>query len=105
RIFAMRVKWLPRILVFTSRSGKEDWETFSKQYTSLLKQLDRLGLKRASGMTLSDYAMTVDDYFGGDTMRKLTTAYEKGLYGGNITDHEWVSLKEMWEDLIKRTSG
>ncbi|WP_203249027.1 DUF4129 domain-containing transglutaminase family protein [Sporosarcina beigongshangi] len=105
RIFAMRVKWLPRILVFASRSGKEDWETFSKQYTSLLKQLDRLGLKRASGMTLSDYAMIVDDYFGGDTMRKLTTAYEKGLYGGNTTNHEWVSLKEMWEDLIKRTSG
>ena len=35
----------------------------------------------------------------------LTTAYEKGLYGGNITDHEWAVLQEIWEDLINRTSG
>ncbi|MEK5037015.1 DUF4129 domain-containing transglutaminase family protein [Sporosarcina sp. FSL K6-3457] len=104
RLFVVRVKWLPRVLIYASRSGKEDWVTFDKQYTSLLKQLNRLGLKRANGMTLSDYAKTVDTHFGGDGMRKLTAAYEKGLYGGNTTDHEWASLQEVWEDLINRTS-
>ncbi|MFJ7936776.1 transglutaminaseTgpA domain-containing protein [Sporosarcina sp. NPDC096371] len=105
RLFVVRVKWLPRVLIYANRSGKADWNTFDKQYKSLLKQLDRFGLKRAVGMTLSDYAMTVDDYFGGDGMRKLTTAYEKGLYGGNTIDHEWAVLREVWEDLINRTSG
>ncbi len=104
RLFVVRVKWLPRVLIYASRSSKKDWVTFDRQYTSLLKQLNRLGLKRAGGVTLTDYAATVDDYFGGDTMRLLTTAYEKGLYGGNTTDHDWTRLKEMWEDLINRTS-
>jgi len=105
RIFVNRVKWLPKVLVYTHRSKREDWATFKIRYNSLLKQLDRSGLKRATGMTLSDYATTVDYYFGGDRMKMLTTAYEKGLYGGNITDHEWSTLREIWEDLINRTSG
>ena len=105
RIFVSRVKWLPKVLVYTHRSKREDWVTFTRRYNSLLKQLDRSGLKRATGMTLSDYATTVDYYFGGDRMKMLTTAYEKGLYGGNITDHEWSTLREIWEDLINRTSG
>lgn len=105
RLFVVRVKWLPRVLIYASRSSNADWVTFDKQYTSLLKQLNRLGLKRAGGMTLTDYAETVDDYFGGDTMRVLTTAYEKGLYGGNTTEHDWGHLKEIWEDLINRTSS
>ena len=104
RLFVVRVKWLPRVLIYASRSSKEDWVTFDRQYMSLLKQLNRFGLKRAGGMTLTDYAAIVDDYFGGDTMRLLTVAYEKGVYGGNTTDHDWASLKEMWEDLINRTS-
>lgn len=104
RLFVVRVKWLPRVLIYASRSSKEDWVTFDRQYTNLLKQLSRIGLKRAGGVTLTDYATTVDDYFGGDTMRLLTAAYEKGLYGGNTTDHDWAYLKEIWKDLINRTS-
>jgi len=105
RIFVSRVKWLPKVLIYVHRTKQEDWLTFTKRYNSLLKQLDRSGLKRATGMTLSDYATTVDYYFGGDRMKMLTTAYEKGLYGGNITDHEWLLLREIWEDLINRSSG
>ena len=56
-------------------------------------------------MTLSDYAVNIDSTSVGDRMKLLTTAYEKGLYGGNITDHEWITLREIWEDLINRTSG
>ncbi|HJF34095.1 MAG TPA: transglutaminase domain-containing protein [Sporosarcina psychrophila] len=105
RLFASRTKWLPKVLIYTHRSKQNDWATFTRRYRSLLKQLDRFGLKRASGMTLSDYAVNVDNHFGGNAMKVLTTAYEKGLYGGNTTDHEWAGLQEMWEDLINRTSG
>lgn len=105
RIFVSRVKWLPKVLVYVHRTKQEDWLTFTKRYNSLLKQLDRSGLKRATGMTLSDYAKSVDNYFGGERMKMLTTAYEKGFYGGNITEHEWVVLREIWEDLINRSSG
>ncbi|MEK4405075.1 transglutaminase domain-containing protein [Sporosarcina sp. FSL K6-6792] len=105
RIFVSRGKWLPKVLVYVHRTKQEDWLTFTKRYNSLLKQLDRSGLKRATGMTLSDYATSVDNYFGGERMKMLTTAYEKGFYGGNITEHEWVVLREIWEDLINRSSG
>ncbi|WP_342514343.1 DUF4129 domain-containing transglutaminase family protein [Sporosarcina sp. FSL K6-1522] len=105
RLFVVRVKWLPRILLYKYQSDAGDWETFIKQYQSLLKQLDRLGLKRAHGMTLSEYALKVDQHFSDDKMQTLTDAYEKGLYGGNTTDHDWVRLQEMWKKLINRTSG
>ncbi|KAA0941683.1 transglutaminase domain-containing protein [Sporosarcina sp. ANT_H38] len=105
RLFVGRVKWFPKILIFAHRTNEEDWVTFAKRFKSLLKQLHRFGLKRASGMTLADYAKNVDLYFGGDRMKMLTNAYEKGLYGGNITDHDWLELNEIWEDLINRTSG
>jgi transglutaminase-like putative cysteine protease len=105
RLLSTRVKWLPKVLIYAHRTKEDDWVTFTKRYKSLLKQLDRFGLKRATGMTLSDYATNIDNYFGGERMKVLTTAFEKGLYGGNITDHEWRVLREIWEDLINRTSG
>ena len=44
--YSKRVKWLPKVLIKMNRSEPEDWETFAKRYNSLLKQLDRFGLKR-----------------------------------------------------------
>ena len=105
RVFAARRKWLPKVLVTAYRTGKQDWYMYVKRYKSLLKQLDRYGITRKSGMTLSSYAVQVDTYFGGDTMRRLTLAYEKGLYGNETTEHDWLQLQKMWEDLINRTSG
>ena len=83
RLFVSRRKWLPKILVPYYRSGQKDWAMYAKRYKSLLKQLDRFGMKRKSGETLSTYAIQVDAHFGGDTMRKLTISYEKGIYGGD----------------------
>ena len=104
-LYHSRVKWLPKVLVRKYRTETDDWVTFVKRYKSLLKQLDRLGLKRSAGMTLNDYAVHVDAHFGGNQMGVLTAAYEKGLYGSNTTGHDWAFLKEMWEDLINRASG
>ena len=103
--YSKRVKWLPKVLIKMNRSEPEGWETFVKRYNHLLKQLDRFGLKRSDSMTLTDYAVKVDRHFGEDRMSLLTTAYEKGLYGGNTNEHDWAYLKELWEDLINRTSG
>lgn len=86
------------------KPGKTEWQKYVKQYNSLLKQLARYGLKRKHGDTLSTYAIEVDRHFGGDTMKKLTTAYEKGIYGEDMTEHDWLRLQDMWENLINRTS-
>ncbi|KXH78590.1 transglutaminase domain-containing protein [Sporosarcina sp. HYO08] len=104
-VYHLRRKWLPAVLVRMHRTGKLDWHAFEKQYKSLLRQLDRIGYPRAPGQTLRAYAEEIDNYFGGDQMRILTDAYEKGIYGKNIVDHNWKKLREVWEDLINRTSG
>ena len=67
-------------------SGHQDWTMYSKRYKSLLEQLDRFGLKRKDGETLSSYALQVDPLFGGNAMRQLTTAYEIGLYGDDTNE-------------------
>ncbi|WP_172373618.1 DUF4129 domain-containing transglutaminase family protein [Sporosarcina jiandibaonis] len=103
-LYRSRRKWLPKLLVRYYRFGKNDWTKYAKQYVSLLKQLDRFGFKRKNGETLLKYAIQVDAYFGGDTMQNLTTAYEKGIYGENRTEHDWQRLQELWEHLINRTS-
>lgn len=105
KLHSNRGKWIPKYLVHTYRNKPSDWEMFSKQYKSLLKQLDRQGMKRADSMTLAEYAKSVDKYYGGNRMGTLTDVYEKGLYGGYTTNQDWVTLKEIWEDLINRATG
>ncbi|MEK3936561.1 transglutaminase family protein [Sporosarcina sp. FSL W7-1349] len=104
-VYVRRAKWLPALLTRWRRSESGDWEMFRKQYGSLLKQLDRIGLKRRHGTTLADYAKEVDRHFGGTSMSLLTIAYEKGFYGGETADHDWMNLQKIWEDLIKKTVG
>ena len=104
-LFACRRKWIPKVIVWNYRSGVENRDKYEKRFKSLLTQLDRFGLKRKSGETLSTYAMQVDKYFGGDVMQKLTEVYEKGIYGKDNSEHDWHRLQELWEDLINRTSN
>ena len=102
--YKKRRKWMPKLLLQYYRFGKNDWNKYSKQYRSLLKQLHRFGFERKNGETLLTYAIQIDEYFGGENMRELTNAYEEGIYGGNRTVHDWQRLQEVWEDLIIRTS-
>ncbi|GKV56364.1 hypothetical protein NCCP2222_23110 [Sporosarcina sp. NCCP-2222] len=105
RIYFIRHKWMPKLLIRMHQKTSGDWETFDKQYKSLLRQLDRFGIKRSGGMTLSEYALKVDRHFGGRRMRDLTAVYEQGVYGGHIETHNWPVLQEIWEDLIIRSAG
>ncbi|WP_339253760.1 DUF4129 domain-containing transglutaminase family protein [Sporosarcina sp. FSL W8-0480] len=104
-IYRNQGRWVPKLLVHSYRRRKPNWVQFTKQYKSLLKQLERFGILRTDSMTLAEYAKTVDTYFGGRQMGKLTEVYEQGLYGGYTNHQDWASLQEIWEDLIIRATG
>lgn len=103
--YRYRLKWLSKVLIPVYRMKKKDWNTFERMYHQLLKQLHSYGYKKEQGQTLTDYAIQIDGYFGGNHMRKLTSAYEKGFYGGNKEDVNYVELRESWENLINQLSG
>lgn len=106
-IFAYRHrrKWLSKVLIPVNRMRKNDWDTFEKMYHQLLKQLNAYGMTREQGQTLSAYAKYVDASLGETHMRKLTAAYEKGLYGNNREGIDYISMRESWENLINQLSG
>lgn len=104
KVYKHRGKWIPKLLINAYRKRKADWDVYTKQYKSLLKQLDRFGFRRTDSMTLAEYAKTVDKHFGGHRMGMLTEAYERGLYGGYTNHDDWTGLQEIWEDLINRAS-
>ncbi|MGE8207143.1 transglutaminase TgpA family protein [Heyndrickxia sp. NPDC080065] len=103
-IYLKRNKWLPSVLIWKYRM-KKDPETFSKAYMSLVKQLGRYGLKKENGQTLREYAKYVDNFFGTQTMRSLTELYERSIYRGQNTEIDWEENRELWENLIKKTTG
>ena len=74
-------------------------------YHQLLKQLHSYGYVKEQGQTLTDYATQIDGYFGGNHMKKLTSAYEKGFYGGNKKEVDYALMRESWENLINQLSG
>lgn len=104
-VYRIRLKWMPKLLVPYHRLRGDDWKTFEKKYFRLIKQLKLYGIERRNGQTLQSYANNVDEFFGSKDMKRLTTAYEKGVYGGNKGEHDWFELRESWENLINRTSG
>ncbi|WP_017379566.1 DUF4129 domain-containing transglutaminase family protein [Paenisporosarcina sp. TG-14] len=104
-LFRIRQKWMPKLLVPYYRLRKDDWNSFENSYHRLLKQLALYGVARREGQTLQSYANYVDGFFDSKDMRMLTIAYEKGFYGRNIEAHEWLKLRESWENLINKTSG
>ncbi|QFG00304.1 transglutaminase [Psychrobacillus glaciei] len=103
--YQYRRKWISKVLIPVYRMRKDDWETFEKMYLQLLKQLNLYGLAREQGQTLSAYAKKVDTDFGGNHMKKLTSFYEKGIYGGNRESIDYKQMRESWENLINQLSG
>ncbi|WP_421382935.1 transglutaminaseTgpA domain-containing protein [Bacillus salacetis] len=103
-IFRVRRRWLPYLIV-PYYKFKNDDEAFPQAYVSLLRQLKRYGLKMDDGQTLRSYSRYVDSFFGTREMTSLTDKYERTLYGQKLTEHDWKQLRELWENLIKRTTG
>lgn len=103
-IYWKRGKWLPFYLVYHYRR-KTDPDTFSKAYLSLLKQLERYGIRKQNGQTLREFAKYVDTFFETNAMKQLTEHYERIIYRGRKTGVKWEETRELWENLIKKTSG
>lgn len=104
-IYAVRRRWMPKVMLRRSHLNAVDWVSFKGQYEQLVKQLARCGLRRAPSETLASFAVKVDRHFGGEEMQQLTVIYEKGIYGKIRKDEEWQRLQKMWEDLIIKTSN
>jgi len=102
-LYGYRRKWIPQILVLNRSAQIKNWATFEKKFKILLKQLERCGIKRQSGETLSTYAARVDEHLDGQMMREFTKAFEKGIYGEDKVSHDWQRLQEMWEHLVINT--
>jgi transglutaminase-like putative cysteine protease len=102
--YLKRGKWMPFFLIFHYRKKKEP-DIFPKAYLSLLKQLERYGIKKQNGQTLREFANYVDSFFETSSMRRLTEHYERSIYSGQKMGIKWEETRELWENLIKKTSG
>ncbi|RLQ91148.1 DUF4129 domain-containing transglutaminase family protein [Falsibacillus albus] len=103
-IFRTRSRWIPHVLVLRYRRKTGD-EVFTNAYLSLLKQLDRSGLKMDDGQTLRSYARYIDSFYSTREMSRLTALYERVLYRQDPKAADWSESRKLWENLIKKTTG
>jgi transglutaminase-like putative cysteine protease len=102
--YIFRRRWLPYFLIIYYRRRKSE-DIYSEAYISLVKQLGRYGLKMEDGQTLRSFSRYIDSFFGTYEMTSLTNRYERTLYGHKPDREDWVKMRELWENLIKRTTG
>ncbi|GGA40212.1 DUF4129 domain-containing transglutaminase family protein [Psychrobacillus lasiicapitis] len=103
--YRFRRKWLSKVLIPLYRARKNDWDSFEKMYHQLLKQLHAYGYVKEQGQTLTEYATQIDGCFSGNHMKHLTSAYERGFYGGNKAEIDYPLMRESWENLINQLSS
>ncbi|WP_339197747.1 DUF4129 domain-containing transglutaminase family protein [Aeribacillus sp. FSL k6-2211] len=103
-LFKTRNKWMTSWMT-SFYKWNHDEKDFLKAYRLLLKSLERCGYKRENGQTLREYAKQIDQMFGTNSMSQLTYIYERALYRGDDPSKEWEQSKELWEDLIKKTTS
>lgn len=101
-VFALRGKWRPYIWLWRYNRSRDD-EVFFKAYGALLKELSRYGIKRQSEQTLREYANRVDQHFSSAEMKKLTSYYEKIIYGNRSASAIWEEVKPLWEIMMRKT--
>ncbi|RDI37957.1 DUF4129 domain-containing transglutaminase family protein [Falsibacillus pallidus] len=102
--YKARGRWIPYFLLIKYKRKHGD-DTFEKAYLSLLKQLDRSGLKMDDGQTLRGYAKYIDSFFSTREMSRLTAIYERVLYRREKDAANWDETRKLWENLIKKTTG
>ncbi|MCQ6277006.1 transglutaminase [Bacillus sp. V3B] len=101
-IYQIRVRWFPIYYIWKFKHVEKE-ESFVEAYHVLLKQLNRYGLNRENGQTLREYGQSIDQYFSTNEMTLLTVEYERYLYGNCLEKDAWKRMRELWENLIKRT--
>ncbi|WP_342574281.1 transglutaminaseTgpA domain-containing protein [Solibacillus sp. FSL K6-1781] len=100
-----RGKWQPKLAVQMNKSKLDKAATFEEAYFVLLKQLERVHLKRGQDETLQQFAMRVDRQLDTTKMSELTAFYERLIYAKQTDQINTTEMKEIWEYLINRTSG
>lgn len=100
-----RGKWQPKLAVKMNHSKLNHSDTFEEGYLVLLKQLERIRLKREQNETLQQFALRVDNQLNTTKMSELTAFYEKLIYAKQAEQLDTTKMKEIWEYLINRTSG
>lgn len=101
-IYQIRGKWVPHYLLVQYRFKKRDGK-IGTAYLELLKQLNRFGLKRKENQTLRNYAEYIDHFFSTKEMTQFTAYYEQMIYNKGMLKGSWEDVKELWENLIKKT--
>jgi transglutaminase-like putative cysteine protease len=104
-LWKLRGKWQPKLVVQMNRSKLKNAETFEDSYFVLLKQLERIGLKRRQDETLKLFATRVDQRLDTTKMSELTAVYEEVIYADISENFNKLEVREIWEYLINRTSG
>ncbi|MGG0655933.1 transglutaminase-like domain-containing protein [Rummeliibacillus pycnus] len=102
--YLTRRKWMPKWLLMKYRL-KGNHLQIDKRYADLLKQLSLIGLTKAQGQTLGDFAKQIDSKFGTNHMSILTQAYEESLYSKEAPTSSKEKIIECWKYLINRTTG
>lgn len=104
-VWKKRGKWQPKLIVQMNRSKLKDVSNFEDSYFVLLKQLERIGLKRSADETLNHFAKRVDKQLETKKMSELTAIYEQVIYARSRQDFDMRKLKEIWEYLINLTGS
>ncbi|WP_246946068.1 transglutaminase-like domain-containing protein [Bacillus pinisoli] len=105
-LFFTRRKWYP--LYVLRRYGKfNDAESFETSYFILVKALKGFGIKKKESQTLREFADYVDSFFYSKDMRYLTLKLEGLQYrkGHALAEQDIATLRELWENLIKRVAS
>ncbi len=101
-LYRHRGKWVPYFVLLRYRFKKKD-DDFGAAYLTLLRQLERCGLKRKENQTLRNYAGYIDSVFSTGEMTRLTACYEQYLYHQNLPEGTWEETHKLWENLMKKT--
>ncbi len=79
-------------------------DSYEAAYLFLLKSLEvKEKIPRSPQQSLRDYAREVDTFYQSNDMGQLTYHYERLLYRNDLEGQPWDKVKELWENLIKRT--
>lgn len=100
-LFLMRKKWTWRLTFKTLKNKPMTEQNFEQHYLILLKVLEKKGLKRKEGQTLSSFALEVDETFHSQHMKELTSVYEQFIYSKNRENIDFIKMKEIWKSLVK----
>lgn len=102
--YKFRYKWLPYYYIWKFRNTTEE-TNFPKAYMVLLHLLEIAGLRKKEEITLREYAKQIDHIYSSKEMSQLTAKYEEYLYKGYMQKETWEDMRELWENLIKKTTA